>query len=82
MGMSEFYGQADEADSIRVIRTAVEKGVTMLDTADMYGRGHNEQLVGKAIQGIRDKIVLATKFGVVRSDDPEKRGVNGRPEYV
>ncbi|GAB1536240.1 aldo/keto reductase [Geovibrio sp. ADMFC3] len=82
MGMSEFYGQGDEAESIKVIRTAVEKGVTMLDTADMYGRGHNEKLVGKAIQGIRDKIVLATKFGVVRSDDPEKRGVNGRPEYV
>jgi aryl-alcohol dehydrogenase-like predicted oxidoreductase len=82
MGMSEFYGQADEAESIKVIHTAVEKGVTMLDTADMYGRGHNEKLVGKAVQGIRDKIVLATKFGVVRSDDPEKRGVNGRPEYV
>ncbi|QAR34396.1 aldo/keto reductase [Geovibrio thiophilus] len=82
MGMSEFYGQADEAESVKVIRTAVEKGVTMLDTADMYGRGHNEVLVGKAVQGIRDRIVLATKFGIVRSDDPEKRGVNGSPEYV
>ena len=82
MGMSEFYGQADEAESLKVIRTAVEKGVTMLDTADMYGRGHNETLVGKAVQGIRDRIVLATKFGIVRSDDPEKRGVNGSPEYV
>lgn len=82
MGMSEFYGAGDEAESVKVIHTAVEKGVTMLDTADMYGKGANEILVGKAIKGLRDKIVLATKFGVVRSGDPHARGVNGRPEYV
>jgi aryl-alcohol dehydrogenase-like predicted oxidoreductase len=82
MGMSEFYGDADEQESIKVIHAAVEKGATMLDTADMYGRGHNETLVGKAIKGMRDKIVLATKFGVVRGEDATFRGINGRPEYV
>lgn len=82
MGMSEFYGQGDEAESIATIRRALDVGVTFLDTADMYGRGANERLVGKAIAGRRDGVVLATKFGIVRTDDPRHRAVNGRPEYV
>src|SRR5437763_5731094 len=83
MGRSEFYGPADEAESIRTIHRAIEIGINFLDTADMYGIGHNEQLVGRAIHDRRDKVVLATKFGNVR--DPKTRGflgVNGKPEYV
>jgi aryl-alcohol dehydrogenase-like predicted oxidoreductase len=83
MGMSEFYGTGDDAESIRTIHRALELGVTMLDTADMYGPFTNEQLVGKAIKGHRDRVFLATKFGLVRdADDPSERRVNGRPEYV
>ncbi|WP_199439515.1 aldo/keto reductase [Umezawaea beigongshangensis] len=82
MGMSEFYGQADDAESIAVVHRALELGVTLLDTADMYGRGANEELVGRAIADRRDAVVLATKFGVVRSDDPRTRGVRGDAEYV
>src|SRR5919197_3787878 len=87
MGMSEFYGPGDEQESIATIHRAIELGVTFLDTADMYGSGANEELVGRAIRalppGLRQKVVLATKFGNVRDpDDPAKRGVNGRPEYV
>ena len=83
MGMSEFYGHADEAESIRTIHRALDLGVTLLDTADMYGLGKNEELVGRAIAGRRDEVVLATKFGIVRDpNDPAKRGVNGRPDYV
>ncbi|WP_317994434.1 aldo/keto reductase [Vulcanimicrobium alpinum] len=83
MGMSEFYGHADDAESIRTIHRALDLGVTLLDTADMYGLGKNEELVGRAIAGRRDRVVLATKFGIVRDpNDPAKRGVNGRPEYV
>ncbi|MGR4065407.1 MAG: aldo/keto reductase [Vulcanimicrobiaceae bacterium] len=83
MGMSEFYGAADDVESIRTIHRALELGVTLLDTADVYGMGANETLVGKAIAGRRDGVVLATKFGIVRdAKDPEKRGVNGRPDYV
>jgi aryl-alcohol dehydrogenase-like predicted oxidoreductase len=82
MGMSEFYGESDEAESIATIHRAIELGVTFLDTADMYGVGANERLVGKALQGRRDSVVLATKFGVVRSDDAGFRGVSGSPEYV
>ena len=82
MGMSEFYGSTDEAQSIATIHRALELGVTMLDTADMYGTGHNEELVGRAIRGRREQVFLATKFGIVRSDDPAMRGVNGKPEYV
>src|SRR5262245_29493127 len=82
MGMSEFYGETDEGEAVATIHRAIELGVIFLDTADMYGRGHNEELVGRALAGRRDGVVLATKFGIVRSDDPTYRGVDGRPEYV
>jgi aryl-alcohol dehydrogenase-like predicted oxidoreductase len=83
MGMSEFYGSGDDAESIATIHRALELGVTLLDTADMYGPHTNERLVGRAIADRRDQVVLATKFGIVRdSDDPTRRSVNGRPEYV
>ena len=82
MGMSEFYGQADDAASIRVIHHALDHGANLLDTADMYGTGANEALVGRALQGRRDQAVLATKFAVVRGEDGSFRGVSGRPEYV
>jgi len=82
MGMSEFYGPAGEDESVATIHRALELGITFLDTADMNGRGHNEQLVGRAIHGRRDQVFLATKFGIVRSDDPSQRGISGRPEYV
>jgi aryl-alcohol dehydrogenase-like predicted oxidoreductase len=83
MGMSEFYGAGDEAESIRTIHRALELGVTMLDTADMYGPFTNEQLVGKAIKGRRDQVFLATKFGIVRDpNDPTRRGISGKADYV
>ena len=82
MGMSEFYGTGDEAESIATIHRALELGVTLLDTADMYGPFTNEQLVGKAIASHRNQVVLATKFGVQRSEDKGFRGINGSPEYV
>ncbi|MDB5364529.1 MAG: yhdN 1 [Rhodospirillales bacterium] len=82
MGMSEFYGQADQAESVRTIHRAIELGVTLFDTADMYGQGANETLVGRAIAGKRDQIVLATKFGFVRSEDPTSRAIDGSPAYV
>jgi aryl-alcohol dehydrogenase-like predicted oxidoreductase len=83
MGMSDFYGAADDAESIRTIHRALELGVTMLDTADMYGPYTNEELVGRAIADRRDRVFLATKFGIVRDpDDPNKRGFNGKPDYI
>jgi aryl-alcohol dehydrogenase-like predicted oxidoreductase len=82
MGMSEFYGPSDEAESIRVIHRALELGVDFLDTADVYGPLKNEELVGRALAGRRDRVILATKFGNVRSADGAWLGQNGRPEYV
>ncbi|MGA6163827.1 aldo/keto reductase [Amycolatopsis magusensis] len=83
MGMSEFYGRGDDAESIATIHRALDLGVTLLDTADMYGFGRNEELVGRAIADRRDQVVLATKFGIVRDEhDPLKRGVRGDPDYV
>ena len=82
MGMSEFYGALDDAESVATIHRALDLGITLLDTADVYGPHTNERLVGRAIAGRRDAIVLATKFGIVRGPDPRSRGVNGRPEYV
>jgi aryl-alcohol dehydrogenase-like predicted oxidoreductase len=83
MGMSEFYGTADEGEAIATIHRALELGVNFLDTADMYGPYANERLVGKAIAGRRDDVTLATKFGIVRDPDhPLRRGVNGRADYV
>jgi len=82
MGMSEFYGRTDESEAVATIHRALELGVTFLDTADMYGPFVNEQLVGKAIAGHRDQVVLATKFGNVRGERGEFLGINGRPEYV
>jgi aryl-alcohol dehydrogenase-like predicted oxidoreductase len=82
MGMSEFYGAGDEAESIATIHEAIESGVDFLDTADMYGVGRNEELVGKAIAGRRDRVFLATKFGNLRGEDGSFKGVCGRPDYV
>jgi aryl-alcohol dehydrogenase-like predicted oxidoreductase len=82
MGMSEFYGESDEGESIATIERALELGIDLLDTADMYGKGENEKLVGRAIAGNRDEVVLATKFGIVRGDEPTDRSIDGRPEYV
>ncbi|MEO6874320.1 MAG: aldo/keto reductase [Opitutaceae bacterium] len=83
MGMSDFYGVRDDAESIATIHHALDRGLTFLDTADIYGFGDNEELVGRALTGRRDSVVLATKFGIIRSrTDATVRGINGRPEYV
>src|SRR4051794_3501572 len=82
MGMSEFYGTADEDEAVATIHRAIELGVTFLDTADMYGPFTNEKLVGRAIADRRDNVVLATKFGNERTEDGGFVGVNGKPEYV
>jgi len=83
MGMSEFYGAADQTESIATIHYAVDHGITLLDTADVYGIGRNEELVGRAIEQRRHEVIIATKFGIVRDPaNPTARGVSGRPEYV
>ena len=82
MGMSEFYGPGDEAESIRTIHRALELGINFLDTADVYGLGRNEDLVGKALRDRRQEAVLATKFGNVRGKDGSWLGVNGKPDYI
>jgi aryl-alcohol dehydrogenase-like predicted oxidoreductase len=82
MGMSDFYGGRDEAEAIATLERAVERGITLFDTADMYGGGENEKLVGRALRRHRDRVIIATKFGNMRNPDGTFRGVNGKPDYV
>ena len=82
MGLSHTYGRAEDEESIRTIHRAIDLGVTLIDTANVYGAGHNEELVAKALVGKRNDIVLATKFGLRLPYDPEERRVNGSPAYA
>lgn len=82
MGMSEFYGARDNTESVATLHRALDLGINFLDTADIYGLGHNEELVGKAIRDRRGEVILATKFGIVRGSDGSWKGVNGKPGYV
>src|SRR3990172_7712642 len=82
MGMSDFYGPHDDRESIATMHHALDLDVNFLDTADIYGMGRNEELVGKALKGRRNEVILATKFGNVREPDGRFVGINGRPEYV
>ena len=82
MGMSEFYGPRDDQESVATIHRAIDEGVDLIDTADMDGPFINEELVGNAIQGRRERVVLATKFGIMRTADPLVRSINGTPIYV
>ncbi len=82
MGMSEFYGPYNDDDSVKTIRRALDLGINFLDTADIYGKGNNERLVGRAVKGRRADVVIATKFGIVRGEDVSRHGVSGKPEYV
>jgi aryl-alcohol dehydrogenase-like predicted oxidoreductase len=82
MGMSEFYGARDDNQAIATVRHAIDRGITLFDTSDMYGAGHNEELLGRAVRDARDQLVIATKFGVVRGADGAFLGLNGRADYV
>src|SRR4249919_3885013 len=82
MGMSEFYGQRDDTESLATLDRALELGIDFLDTADMYGPFINEELIGRAIKGKRDQVVIATKFGNMRGEDGSFQGISGKPEYV
>src|SRR5512145_1079803 len=82
MGMSEFYGETDEKQSIQTLHKALELGVNLFDTADMYGSGHNEELLGRALKGCFDKLIIATKFAMQRGSKGEFLGINCSPEYV
>ncbi|WP_062348708.1 aldo/keto reductase [Herbidospora yilanensis] len=82
MGMSDFYGPGDDTESIATIHRALDLGITLLDTADAYGPFTNERLLGRAVRGRRDQVVIATKFGIQRAEDGTRLGVNGHPDYV
>ncbi len=82
MGMSEFYGESDQAENLAVFERALDAGLNFFDTADMYGVGKNEELVGRALKAVRDRVIIATKFGIRRGENGERLGVSGRPEYV